>query len=592
MAGTGPKQLSNQRVSARNISSSLAALIVHTVDESGAFVSPGAGSTQVSIKEILSSSGGSLIDSSNVSLGVTIRAGSAAGTEYTDGDVDATISGGAILFDNSSNTLRPVTLTRGLPVNVVAGSAASTTATVRQSTASDLLMEPRLSTANANSSAYLPVRLTDGSGFIAPSTVVSISTGSVRVIQSTAADLNVTVAGYSTTVNVSSLAGAVIIRSSAADALVTAYQSTFTDLQALAGIRDRDSSTQVAAVLNATPASTAYAVVVRLPAPITDSTNNALRVFQVASSAGAGSTEVTVRQSTYTDFNTLSRLADRDNSTKVAAVLSETQPASSAYGVVVRLPAPFADSTNNAIRVFTVASSGGAGSTEVTIRQSTYTDLNTLSRLADRDASTQVANITNTTPASSAYGLVVREAVAQSTTVNVSSLGGAVIVRSSAANALVTVYQSTAADLVATARVNTSSGGAVEGSTASPAHGVIGLHVRQVPSSMATFAASTVGATSTNTTLVSSLAGARVKVYAFSVTSTVVANSTVSFRSSAATVLWPLVLGSGSSGVTGANLAVAPPAFLFATASANALTFHTPSSGPEFHVAVSYFVEP
>lgn len=39
------------------------------------------------------------------------------------------------------------------------------------------------------------------------STIATVSTGSVRVHQSTAADLNVTVAGYSTTVNVSSLSG-------------------------------------------------------------------------------------------------------------------------------------------------------------------------------------------------------------------------------------------------------------------------------------------------------------------------------------------------------------------------------------------------
>lgn len=52
----------------------------------------------------------------------------------------------------------------------------------------------------------------------------------VSVYQSTAADLNVTVAGYSTTVNVSSVGGAVIVRSSAADALVSVYQSTAADL--------------------------------------------------------------------------------------------------------------------------------------------------------------------------------------------------------------------------------------------------------------------------------------------------------------------------------------------------------------------------
>ena len=67
-------------------------------------------------------------------------------------------------------------------------------------------------------------------GYVAPSTVVSISTGSVRVHQSSAADLNVTVAGYSTVVSVST--GSVRVQqSSAADLQVTArpidYDSTY-----------------------------------------------------------------------------------------------------------------------------------------------------------------------------------------------------------------------------------------------------------------------------------------------------------------------------------------------------------------------------
>lgn len=72
-------------------------------------------------------------------------------------------------------------------------------------------------------------------GYIAPSTVVSVSTGSVRVHQSTAADLNVTVAGYvapSTVVTVST--GSVRVhQSSAADLNVTvAGYSTVVSLSA------------------------------------------------------------------------------------------------------------------------------------------------------------------------------------------------------------------------------------------------------------------------------------------------------------------------------------------------------------------------
>jgi hypothetical protein len=170
------------------------------------------------------SSGESLIDSTNNSVGVTIRAGSAAGTEYTDGDVDATISGQAILFDNASNTLRPVTLTRGLPVNLVAGSV-STETTVRQSTYTDLNTLTRLADRDASTQVANVANTTPASTAYAlvvreaahSTGPFSISTGSVRVHQSSAADLNVTVAGYSTVVAVSSIGGAVIVRSTAAD---------------------------------------------------------------------------------------------------------------------------------------------------------------------------------------------------------------------------------------------------------------------------------------------------------------------------------------------------------------------------------------
>ena len=498
-----PKQLSNQRVSALTLNSSgpIAALAVVQLDSTGGIVTGGAGSTQVSVKDIFTSSGASVMDGVNNAINVNVVAGAAAG-----------------------------------------------------------------------------------------STIVTISTGSLRVHQSTAADLNAAVVQGSTVwaVQVSSVAGVVAVSTG----------------PSLARLIDRDQTSNVAAVLNDTPPSTAYGIVVRLPAPLMDSTNNALRVFQAASSAGAGSTEVTARQSTYTDFNTLSRLADRDASTQVAAVLNTTPP-STTYGIVVRLPAPLMDSTNNALRVFQAASSAGAGSTEVTVRQSTYTDFNTLSRLADRDFSTQVANITNTTPASTAYGLVVREAVAQSTTVNVSSVGGAVIVRSSAADFLATVYQSTAAALQMTAtqnstawvvlsRVTTSSGGGVEGSTTTQSTGsVLGLNVRTVQPSgrQSTSILVRIDSAGGSTTLISSVAGLSHKVYAYAVMSTVTAISSCAFLSSLGTAeRWGLILGTQSSGITGANLAIAPPGFLFETGAALPLGFSATSSGL-YRVSVSWFTE-
>lgn len=731
-------QLQNIRVSAHDIGSSMAALHVVQLDSTGGIISGGAGggSTQVSVRDVLTSSGASVMDSTNNAVGVTIRAGSAAGTEYTDGDVDASISGGAILFDNSSNTLRPVTLTRGLPVNVVAGvatqsttvnvsslagavivrsSAANALVSVYQSTAADLNVTALVSsvagfvdvTPGAPSAGdYLPVRITDGSSFISPgleytdgstasslagpavmfnnssnntmrmvgvlqplpaqfrtssgadmadstntalrvnvvagaaggSTVVTVSTGSVRVHQSTAADLNVTVAGYSTTVNVSSLGGAVIVRSSAANALVSVYQSTAADLNVTALV------SSVAGFVDVTPGAPSASDY--LPVRITD-----------------GSSFISPGLE-YTDGSTYSSLAgpavmfnNSSNNTLRMAGLTTPFPVqvTDSSNAAVKP----GDSANNAIRVNVVAGAAG-GSTVVTVstgsvrvHQSTYTDLNALSRIADRDQSTQTANVTNTTPASTAYGLVVREAVAQSTgpfsissivgpvtvrssaanllasvyqstaadlnvtvagystTVNVSSLGGAVIVRSSAANFLASAYQSTYTDFNGLMRIadrdqstqvavvtNTtpastayaivtrqagvasmvpvdSSVVVIGASTSTPAQGANGLNVRQVHP---TINSTTLLITSTHSTaiypLISSAAGLRHKVFAYFVGSTHANPSTLIFCSSASASgfdHWHVNFGSGSSGVTGANLVVNPPAFLFGGVSANAL---------------------
>lgn len=199
----GPKQLQNLRVSALRANSTVSALFVHTVDANGDFVSPGAGSTQVSVKEILTSSGASIMDSTNNAIGVTIRAGSAAGTEYTDGDVDATVSGGAILFDNSSNTLRPVTITRGLPVNVVAGAAGgSTQVSIKEMLTSsggsildstEVAMRVKVSTGNVAVSGLVRSTNSVAADFQATVTPVAGSTWAVRPLQSSAADLQATV---------------------------------------------------------------------------------------------------------------------------------------------------------------------------------------------------------------------------------------------------------------------------------------------------------------------------------------------------------------------------------------------------------------
>jgi hypothetical protein len=229
------------------------------------------------------------------------------------------------------------------------------------------------------------------------------------------------------------------------------------------------------------------------------------------------------------------------------------------------------DSTNAAIKVNVVAGSV-AGDTTATV-------------------SFAAGYVSSAAPAANSSALLVR-VVEPSTTVNVSSLAGAVIVRSSAADQLVTVYQSTASALQATARVNTSSGGAVEGSTGAPTANAIGLHVRSVLPTRANVASTITSSNSTSFyELVSSVAGLTRAVYAYAVTSTAAAPMVVEFLQSTVTTVWALDIGSGSSGVWGANLAVAPPAALFNSSVAGNINVRLGTTGVQVRFSVAYFSE-
>lgn len=146
--------------------------------------------------------------------------------------------------------------------------------------------------------------------------------------------------------------------------------------------------------------------------------------------------------------------------------------------------------------------------------------------------------------------------------------------------------QSSAADLQVTATI-----GANLQSTVAPSSGSSGLVVRPVIDAILT-TASTNAFASTSFSVQSSGAGLRSYVTAYSITSTVQAPTTVKFYSSG-TLLWPIVLAALSSAVTGANLAVSAPAYLFRTGNqSEALTLQVTSSVAGFRVGISYFRAP
>jgi hypothetical protein len=198
-----------------------------------------------------------------------------------------------------------------------------------------------------------------------------------------------------------------------------------------------------------------------------------------------------------------------------------------------------------------------------------------------------------------------------STTFNVSSLGGIVAIagnctvaplsgstwatrpiQSSQSDLRMTAYQSTAGDFIATVNIRDGSSQALVSTTVKPSSGTRGLVVRQVTDALTTFA-STSALASTSVSVASSVAATRIYVTAYSITSTNQTPAHWGFFSSNATLLWPMTLAAISSGVAGANLAVSAPGYLFRTAAADALNFKTAGSTVAgVQMAVSYYTAP
>jgi hypothetical protein len=59
-------------------------------------------------------------------LPVNIITGSSAGTEYTEGNTDSTITGQAVMWEDTADTLRSVSAAKPLPVNIITGASSGT----------------------------------------------------------------------------------------------------------------------------------------------------------------------------------------------------------------------------------------------------------------------------------------------------------------------------------------------------------------------------------------------------------------------------------------------------------------------------------
>lgn len=95
----------------------------------------------------------------------------------------------------------------------------------------------------------------------------------------------------------------------------------------------------------------------------------------------------------------------------------------------------------------------------------------------------------------------------------------------------------------------------------------------------------------TNGTLVVSVSGQKIKVYAISLTTTSSTQQLVKFQTAVGGIdLWTVALIAPTGAVAQANLSVNPPSYLFATGTTNVLNLSLTNANA-VHYAVSYFTE-
>ena len=97
------------------------------------------------------------------------------------------------------------------------------------------------------------------------------------------------------------------------------------------------------------------------------------------------------------------------------------------------------------------------------------------------------------------------------------------------------------------------------------------------------------GSVSANTSIVSLVANKRIKIIAFSVLTaySAAAINPIFTNGNGGTTLWSILLQAISGAVSGANLAVCSPSFLFATSAGTALYFNP--NGQTCYYSLSYF---
>lgn len=358
-------------------------------------------------------------------------------------------------------------------------------------------------------------------------------------------------------------------------ATVQIVRGSTNEQQEIISLGDPQTSNAIVRVVAAPPVSTEFGLVVRIaggPSSVAD-----LAVRAVLSSTSADNPVAASQGGAWTVRANLSSTA-ADNPVTVAG-----------YSTIVSVANKVNVGNSTAADLLATVSQGGAWTVRATL-SSTAAD-NPVS-VAGYSTIVSVANqvkVVNSTAAD--FQAVVQPLAGSTWSVRP--------VQSSQADLRMTAYQSTAADLQVTVAgystvVSVAAFPAGLLSSAAGSSNSSALLVRPIIDAILTTGSTNAFGASTSLSIQSSGAALRSHVVAYSILSTNAGPHKVKFYSSG-TMLWPTIFAAVSSAVSGANLAVSAPAYLFRSNPGEALTLQLgggASTIAGYQVGVSYFRAP
>lgn len=532
--------------------------------------SPAAASS-VAVTDIEDGAGDSVMDAVNDAIRVNVVAGAAGGTQYTEADVDASITGNALMLEGAANTLVAATgdVANGLDVDVTRSalpSGASTSA--KQDTIIGHLdgVEALLTTIDGDTGTL--------AGAVAGTEM------QVDIVSMPAVDTELTTADVDTGAGTDTRAVVGIVGTASGGGQLIPGSSTDGLLVNLGTNNDVTVTGTVTANLSATDNAVLDAIEAdtTILAGAVSGTEMQVDVLTSALPTGAATLAEQQTQTTHlatiagdtTDIETAVELIDDS----VATLGTTTYLEATTKGLIVSAVRRDADTsavnTDNETAPLVVDARGAlkveafSGETLpvslASVPSHAVTNAGTFAVQVDGSALTSLQLIDDVvftddnafTPGTSKLAVI--GAQADDTSPDSVDEGDAGALRMSLTRMLLVQPRSTGLTLVTVSGTTSSSG---------------------------------------DTTLVSADASNKIRVVAFSLTSTSTTSNTIKFTDGAGgTELWRVIVQAISGGSFGANLAVGAPAYIFGNAAVNTALVLNLSAASAVHYSISYFKEP